>query len=439
MKKIGKLVSAIAVLVAMTLLLCSCSSTGDFSAYMTAPRVAGEMSDISDAFYKAVGRSVTLSYPSRGDNLSAFVLEDIDGDGVKEALVFYTADNSNNGVAPVRINVIDKHGDDWVSADDIVTASNSVDMVSFADVSGDGAKEAVVGLTSVTKNENKLSLFNFDGGKLNLVLQEDYTDFILSDMTGSGIDDLLVVNLKTVEKEATAKLYSVSGNEPVLNGTAYLDGNATGYAKLQEGTVGGTKAIYIDAYKGTTSMVTDIVFIKDGTLTNPFISSVGAENEYTLRTSTEICRDCNGDGVLDIPFTKLMPGFELRVSSERAYLTTWRSYDGALFHDTLCGYFNTADGYMIRYPELWIDAVTITRDSSSHMLTFGVYDSIRNTVSNELFRIKRYAVGDYEQVDNSAFIELGRDDSYIYVARIVDSTSEYSVDGETLKQMFSLL
>ena len=435
-----RLIFIMAAVTAAVMLLCSCSMTGgDFTAYLTAPRATGEMSDIYDAFYEFAGDGVTLSYPARGDILSAFTLEDIDGDGSREAVVFYVSDKDESGVAPVHINIIDKKGDEWLSVDDVVTTSNSVDMVCFADISGNGIKEMVVGLTSVTKNENQLNLYAFKNSRLSLVVQESYTDFILCDLTENGPVDLLIVNLKTAEKEATAKVYSVSSNELVLNGTVYLDGNVTGYAKLQENTVGDKTAVYIDAYKGTTSMITDIVYIEDGVLKNPFVSSAYTENEYTLRSSTEVCRDFDGDGVLDIPFTKLLPGFELRVSTERAYLTIWRSYDGALFHDTVTGYFNQADGYMIEYPEKWMDTVTVMRDSSSHMLTFGVYDPVLGAVSSELVRIKRYAADDYEQVDQSLFTELDRDDTYVYVARIVNTTSEYSVDAPTLKEMFSLL
>jgi len=437
---VNRLILTVALSVITVILLCSCSISGsDYTAYMTAPHAVGDMSDIADAFYDSVGENVTLCYPSRGDNLSAFTLEDIDGDGSKEAIVFYTNDMEKSGVAPVHINIIDKIENSWVSIDDVVTTSNAVDMVSFANVFGSEVKEIVVGLTSITKNENQLSLYSLDNSQLTLVVQENYTDFILCDLTESGMDDLLIVNLKTAEKEATAKMYSVSKNELVLNDTVYLDSNVTGYAKLQVSTVGEKKAVYIDAYKGTTSMITDIVYIDDGKLKNPFISSADSENEITLRSSTEVCRDFDGDGVLDIPFTKLMPGFELRVSTERAYLTIWRSYDGLLFHDKVCGYFNEADGYMIKYPSNWINTVTVMRDSSSHMLTFGVYDPILSAISSELIRIKRYTTEDFEKVDQSVFIKLASDDNYVYVARIVNTTSKYSISEETLKSMFSLL
>ena len=218
-----------------------------------------------------------------------------------------------------------------------------------------------------------------------------------------------------------------------------LDGNVTGYAKLQQAKVGNKSAVYIDAYKGTTSMITDIVYVEEGKIINPFVTAAHAENEFTLRSSTETCRDFDGDGNLDIPFTRLLPGFELRVSSERAYLTVWREFDGALFKDKYCGYFNYNDGYMIRYPDKWVDTVTITRDSSSHLLNFGVYDPILRVVSSELVRIKRYSIDDFEQLDQSIFIELARQDTYVYVARIVNTTSEYSIDEQTLKSMFSLI
>ena len=429
------------IMTAVIILVCgSCSITGsDYTAYLAAPKATGDMTEIAEAFYDFAGDNIQLSYPKRGDHLSAFVLEDIDGDGSKEAIVFYTKNDVEKGVAPIHINIVDRTQNGWASVDDIVTVSNAVDMIAFSDVSGNGIKEILVGMTSISKNENQLSLYSFKNGRLSLMVQEDYTDFILCNLTENDHDDLLVVNLKTAEKEATAKLYTVTNNELVLNGMVNLDGNVTGYAKLQQAKVGNKSAVYIDAYKGTTSMITDIVYVEEGKIINPFVTAAHAENEFTLRSSTETCRDFDGDGNLDIPFTRLLPGFELRVSSERAYLTVWREFDGALFKDKYCGYFNYNDGYMIRYPDQWVDTVTITRDSSSHLLNFGVYDPILRVVSSELVRIKRYSIDDFEQLDQSIFIELARQDTYVYVARIVNTTSEYSIDEQTLKSMFSLI
>lgn len=429
------------IMTAVIILVCgSCSITGsDYTAYLAAPKATGDMTEIAEAFYDFAGDNIQLSYPKRGDHLSAFVLEDIDGDGSKEAIVFYTKNNVEKGVAPIHINIVDRTQNGWASVDDIVTVSNAVDMIAFSDVSGNGIKEFLVGMTSISKNENQLSLYSFKNGRLSLMVQEDYTDFILCNLTENDHDDLLVVNLKTAEKEATAKLYTVTNNELVLNGMVNLDGNVTGYAKLQQAKVGNKSAVYIDAYKGTTSMITDIVYVEEGKIINPFVTAAHAENEFTLRSSTETCRDFDGDGNLDIPFTRLLPGFELRVSSERAYLTVWREFDGALFKDKYCGYFNYNDGYMIRYPDKWVDTVTITRDSSSHLLNFGVYDPILRVVSSELVRIKRYSIDDFEQLDQSIFIELARQDTYVYVARIVNTTSEYSIDEQMLKSMFSLI
>ena len=240
------------IMTAVIILVCgSCSITGsDYTAYLAAPKATGDMTEIAEAFYDFAGDNIQLSYPKRGDHLSAFVLEDIDGDGSKEAIVFYTKNDVEKGVAPIHINIVDRTQNGWASVDDIVTVSNAVDMIAFSDVSGNGIKEILVGMTSISKNENQLSLYSFKNGRLSLMVQEDYTDFILCNLTENDHDDLLVVNLKTAEKEATAKLYTVTNNELVLNGMVNLDGNVTGYAKLQQAKVGNKSAVYIDAYKG---------------------------------------------------------------------------------------------------------------------------------------------------------------------------------------------
>ena len=56
---------------------------------LNAPKLTEEQGEIHEALTAAVGGSITLKYPRNGDNRSAFVIADLDGEQGEEALVFY--------------------------------------------------------------------------------------------------------------------------------------------------------------------------------------------------------------------------------------------------------------------------------------------------------------------------------------------------------------
>ena len=68
--------------------LCGCSFGASIDTLMTPPKLDVDQQQIYSALTDAVGSSISLKYPKSGKYLSAFIIEDIDGDGGSEAVVF---------------------------------------------------------------------------------------------------------------------------------------------------------------------------------------------------------------------------------------------------------------------------------------------------------------------------------------------------------------
>ena len=69
--------------------LTGCSFGASIDTLMSPPKLSMEQEQIYSALTAAVGNNISLKYPKSGKYLSAFIIEDIDGDGGNEALVFY--------------------------------------------------------------------------------------------------------------------------------------------------------------------------------------------------------------------------------------------------------------------------------------------------------------------------------------------------------------
>ncbi len=435
-----KRIIAVAVLVCLLMCCTSCniapSSIGEL---LLAPRTNGEMHDIQRALHSFAGKTVDLCYPQRGSNRTAFLQSDLDGDGMDEAVAFYT-ENASDGVQEVHINLIDFIDGEWVSTSDLATGASAIDRVEIATLEKGGSPVLVVGAELYSTTGNQLNFFTYQNNKLNVRLQESYTDFLLCDLLSEGYDQLLLLNLNAAERTASATLYTVGANEAEAIGTAALDGNISSFSSVTVGKLsGGKRAVFIDSLKSASSMITDVVYLGSEGLINPFFDQTVLETQVTMRNSTALCEDIDGDGVTEIPFTQILPGYDARPAAERMYMTLWRSFDGVKLDTVTAGDYNQTEGYYLSFEPAWQGSVTLIYDTENAMRSYRVYDPVMQSTADEILRIRVYTEEEYDAFDNSELIVLSRSGGKVYAARIVADKGAYSINKNQLKEAFSLI
>ena len=88
--KLSKCLAVILTVAVISSVFCSCtSSLSEGGALITAPTLFEEQDEILRALRRSAGDKIILEYPKAGENRSAFILSDIDGDGESEAVAFY--------------------------------------------------------------------------------------------------------------------------------------------------------------------------------------------------------------------------------------------------------------------------------------------------------------------------------------------------------------
>ena len=145
----------------LTFTLSGCSTLdGNIDTLLNPPAPTGQLRQVQNALLESVKGELTLKYPTSGEYRSAFVMKDLDGDGVLEALAFYstTLDNTTN----MHINLITKDGSDWVSCGAASIVATGVEKVDFADINGDGKLEILVGWSIYGSVEKRLSVYVLD-------------------------------------------------------------------------------------------------------------------------------------------------------------------------------------------------------------------------------------------------------------------------------------
>jgi len=121
--KLSKLLPVLSPLVLLT----GCTFGASIDALMTPPKLSVEQEQIYNALTDAAGTSISLKYPKSGKYLSAFIVEDIDGDGVHEIYfhgVIYNLKGKALATAPVSGAVL-AHVRDDLPGEQVIGCSGS--------------------------------------------------------------------------------------------------------------------------------------------------------------------------------------------------------------------------------------------------------------------------------------------------------------------------
>ncbi len=409
----------------------------DVDGLMGAPKLEGDMSPVQQALEETVGEKITLKYPVSGEYRSAFVLKDLNGDGVKEAMAFYS--DTVDSTVSVHINIIAQEGESWQSKGDLSLVGNGVESVSFSDLDGDGGLEIIVGWMVYGTVEKQVGIYTYDGKSLIQRAIEPYTNFLCADITGDKVNDLSVVYLNSAEKTASAKIFSLSTVGITEVGQTALDGGVSSYAAPVLSTLSnGWPAIYVDAVKGN-GMLTEIIWYKDGIL-HSIYDPEAPEISLTYRNSTVSSRDYNGDGVIDIPVSELLISTAEMTDADKAYYTNWSEFDGEKFNILASTFMNYSDGYSLTVPDKWKARLLLVRKTEARMRFFIGFDPETKLAKDELFRIVAASVPDYETgaYADDKYILLDRTDTLVYLAMVMPENS-VGITEKDVREMFSII
>lgn len=186
------------------LLLCSCGVQLGVNELLSPPRLTAQQSAIYDAIELAVGTDTfKLKYPRRGDNLSACVLDDLDRDGVAEAIVFYEL--TVNGVTSTWMSILVDQDGVWKSRHQLPGEGGEIDFISFAPIE-DAARDNIIVGWSVAGQDNLLcKVYSYADAGTTVSYEGNYNEILLYDVNGNGLNEMILCT-KNLTKSAVMSL-----------------------------------------------------------------------------------------------------------------------------------------------------------------------------------------------------------------------------------------
>ena len=394
LNKILRKTAGLTALVCFISALCGCS--GSFSAgdLLASPRLTDEQNEIYNALTASAGR-VDLRYPHTGEYRSAFVIHNIDDEPTDEAIVFYEQNKTDtakepgaqegNAVGNLRVSFLDKdENGDWKATYELPAAGTEVESVAFSKLGSD--KEKLLISYSVLGSSDKImSVIDYENGVATQLGTVGYSSYIMLDnLTESG-EYLACFNRDGAKKSGNMTVYGCSDSKtlgmiyPVLsfgNGVTDFDritsANCLLLGKkmpciavdyLISENYYGTRVLY---YNGS-SFATAETTVRDGADTN-YSRHV---NSYTPKLRSQ---DIDGDGIIDIPATSPLPGYENLSFPEQICAVRWYKQNCNKIELTAYTFVDPQKNFMLTFPGRWVGMVTATVNTEDNSVTFWKYE-----------------------------------------------------------------
>lgn len=424
----------------------------DTESLLHPPALNREQAAINAALEDALGAAeIVYKYPQRGDFRTPFVFYDMDGNGQQEAIVFYSYQNDPSNT---RTMILQRDGSgSWSPFNDFTTAGrDQVDFVQFARLLSEDSACMIIGWKNTAGQSGRspdsaLSIHSLqDGVFATEIPSQRYLDYIIRDFDGDGLEEIATVELDD-ERFLRLSLLRAVGRRIAIHSSLQLSSEAETFMQLLPGTLwDGGAALYVDEIRVDTSAATEVVRVrKDG-----MSILVGGERpgdpeqmlprweSYTdtWRDELVLCMDIEGDDRVEVPHPVSLPGNLYEGEEYPLKLTEMMQLTASGFITITSAVVNEGEGYLVRYPEEWLDRVSIIRDDESAEWRFYDIDPVTGESVTELLRIR----ADSSPEISGSYIDLGSRGTR-YFSGYIPLTAEESpgITEAELLRMFQVL
>ena len=316
----------------LCLCLAGCSMPGEqvqVEELLRAPKLSGDYGDVQTALNDWLGESAQLKYPMQGDLLSPFLIHDLDGDGQQDAAVLYTTAQSSN----VCVAILQKGRDGmWQVRQNAEGLADTVDSVGLAQLQPGDASQLVVGYVAA-QGDHYLAVYSYTDGELSTILEQQYQQYLVEDITGGGSQDLILmstledggvqIELLTVDRDGSFQQVAVMG----LSADKF-----SGCASVAAGLgADGKHYLVLDGWTGISGNNLATVLLRFDEESQQMIPAdqISTSELYSasLRNVPNlVSRDLDGDGTVEIPTQPDEAGLLNMSQSRRMDFIVWMDY-----------------------------------------------------------------------------------------------------------------
>lgn len=376
--------------------------------------------------------NMDYSAPRSGDNQQTVQMADLDGDGIREYLLFA----KGSGERPLKILIFANTDDTFRLVDMLECSGTSFDKVEYVQVDGKDGMELVVGCQLSQQVPGVVNAYAFPDLCAEQLLSVGYAELFTIDLDQNGCEELLVLRPGEENDNAIAQLYGWQENGVYGCGELVLSVPAENIRRLVGGNLTSEKkAIFITGIRNGTSAITDVCVLSDGLLVN-----VTSGTDAVVPLVSDYCpypADMDGDGIIEIPTPISGKPFPASDTGE-GYLLCWYSSSetGEQTEKIHTYHHGAGDWYLELNPD-WSERICVTR--TDHTIRFHLWNQNFDS-TQEIFSILVLDGQNREQqaVTDNRFV-VYRSDTVIYAARMEVASGALSMGREDLINRFHII
>ncbi len=402
------------------------------------PQISDTYGKLQQAVDSVLREGAEYSSPAAGTHRQAVQLEDLDGDGVQEAVAFFRIPEAE---APMTVCVFTNLDGAYTETLRISGEGTGFDKVAYADLDGDGVQEILVG----RQMGAELKLFTAYSPRDNqpaVLFTTDYTDYLVGDFTGDSLSDVAVARV-SAGSGGEAEVYTVTGDGEVLSSRAVFSAGAESLTRLRTTSLmQGQRGFLAESVYGAGGIVTDVFGWRNDSLVNLTLSEKTGVSDDTARSYAVYATDLNDDGLVEIPSPVAMPS---QGEGTVYYRLDWWIYGlHGQRRQVMTTYHNYNDGWYLELDPSWAEVVTVRRVdtvSGERTVIFSVADEAGNLLYDYL---AIYTLSGDNREERAALGErfvLRSEGSTVYAAQLLSSSPGFGMQlsQETVQESFHMI
>ncbi|MGF9696977.1 MULTISPECIES: hypothetical protein [Paenibacillus] len=419
-----RLLACGAVTIVLGSVLSGCTVISDPKGLMKKPMLSMDKEKLFYVVQKEQPPESALIRPKDMNNTSMIRVEDLDGDGTREAIVFYETPNEN-----VRIHgmLLEEQGDTWVKKLTFDVPGSELQSFKVLDITNDGNPDIILGVS--LQEQKALTAYSYKGGALEQVLGGvPYNQYIIDDLQGNTLDlngdgknDFAIVALNN-SGFASIALYQYDEGS-----FKEVDRLQTDYTvKEIYNALGGEIAkdkmgIVLDAELDDRSSFSQIIYVKDNKLVNAFKSP-----DQTYRDDKILSGDFNNDGIIEFGLKETPKGWEHYVFDSRMWFYTFYQWDGKDGKEFVSfQYRDDANLFHLNLKPEWYGKITIdTKSEKEKYIRFKMIDT-----DETVGEIKYFTLSQWEQEKGKRWKEITRTNDRVIASRNAQDSNEGLLDN----------
>ncbi|AFS77161.1 putative lipoprotein [Gottschalkia acidurici 9a] len=424
-----KRIFSVVILSILTTIVSGCSINGSPEDLMRPPKLESNREQVKVALQEYLPQNAKLVIPPSNDKPSAIKFLDLDGDGKREAIIFYNLDLDEN---PLRALILKNENKKWNNKGELKILGQDLDKVFFKDIDGDGGLDIIIGSKVRYSLSKNLNIYSFKNGNIDELLESTYEHLVVEDLNNDGLAETILLKSNKEQKQVRGELYKYNQGKVEMMDEVNFE-NISEINSIKEGYIGeNTQGVVISTTGIDKLLKIYILKAEDNSLVNVveggFIESEKVPNiEYVLP------QDIDKDGIMEFAIPKVQKRNDEQIENPTSWLTEWYSWDGdkSIVLKKI-NYYDEISNFSFDFPLTWRENIIVTnskkdtniisdeewikvdyRDNSEkpkryHLFTIYIYTD-EGLKRKDHSKNKEEPVKILEDIDKNYFIVLGDD------------------------------